>query len=65
MNAHATIIDPRDIRAYARVQMEEQIMAVCGRAADDPRKFREWLRALSEADLRQHYAIIMEGLCAS
>lgn len=56
-----TLHDPRRLESLCRVHAIEIIMTLIGRSAANPREFRRWLETLSDADLQQHYAIIMEG----
>jgi hypothetical protein len=45
--------DPRNIRFYSRAMMVEQIMALIGRSAPDPKSYRRTLESFEPENLQR------------
>lgn len=52
--------DPRSVESYARISMEEQLMAVAGRHDANPRQYRQRLHDLTYAELEAEFRATME-----
>ena len=52
--------DPLRLETLTRSMLEEMMMALVGRSAPEPRRFRAWLQGLSYEQLANEYQKVME-----